>query len=87
MPGTNISPEPTAVRFEDERLVVDLDDGRTIAVPLGWFPRLAAARARARNRFELSRSGIHWAELDEDISVAGLLAGQADRTRHRAEAA
>lgn len=83
----SISAEPVAVRFDVGKFVVDLADGRTIGVPLDWFPRLQHATAEQRASFELSRTGIHWAELDEDISVAGLLEGQPDRTRARAEAA
>jgi hypothetical protein len=81
------SPEPLSVRFDDDSFVVELDDGRTIGVPLAWFPRLFHARPEQRDQFFLSREGIHWEELDEDISVAGLLAGQGDLTRARAEAA
>jgi len=82
-----ISAEPTAVRFTDDSFIVELDDGRTLGVPLAWFPRLLHATPAERKNFHLSRAGIHWEELDEDVSVAGLLAGQADMTRVRAEAA
>lgn len=57
---------------------VGLSDGRVLGVPLAWFPRLMAADAAARAAFDLSPMGIHWEELDEDISVAGLLAGRGD---------
>jgi Protein of unknown function (DUF2442) len=70
-----------AVRFDDDSMWVDLSDGRIIAVPLAWFPRLLHASAEQRQRVELSRSGLHWEDLDEDISVAGLLAGVGDLTR------
>jgi hypothetical protein len=56
-------------------------------VPLAWFPRLFHAKPKQRENFFLSRAGIHWEELDEDISVAGLLAGQRDMTKVHAEAA
>jgi len=79
--------EPIAVQFNDDSFVVELDDGRTIGVPLAWFPRLFHASAKQRQDFYLSHAGIHWEELDEDISVAGLLAGQRDITRVHAEAA
>jgi hypothetical protein len=59
---------------------VDLSDGRTLGVPLAWFPRLLAATPDERERVELSRTGLHWEALDEDISVAGLLAGRGDMT-------
>jgi len=57
-------------------LVVDLTDGRTLAVPLAWFPRLTEASANQRDEYELvgDGRGIHWPLLDEDISVLGLLA-------------
>ena len=81
------SVEPVAVQFSDDSFIVELDDGRTIGVPLAWFPRLFHAKPKQRENFYLSHSGIHWEELDEDISVAGLLAGQRDMTRVHAEAA
>jgi hypothetical protein len=80
-----ISPE--ALRFDDDCMWVDLEDGRTIGVPLAWFPRLLHATPAQREAYELSRLGLHWDELDEDISVAGLLAGRGDQTRTRTQAA
>jgi Protein of unknown function (DUF2442) len=56
-------------------------DGRTLGIPLAWFPRLLHATSEQRQKYELTVSGIHWDELDEDISVAGLLAGRGDATR------
>ena len=56
-------------------------NGRTLGIPLAWFPRLLHATQEQRQKFELTASGIHWSELDEDISVAGLLAGRGDGTR------
>jgi hypothetical protein len=71
---------PTAegVVVTEDTLSVDLSDGRTIAVPLAWFPRLLHATPKERNKWRLigRGQGIHWAELDEDISVEGLLAGK-----------
>ena len=78
-----MSTSAKAVRFDDDSMWVDLDDGRRMAVPLAWFPRLLAATPEQRNQFELSPRGIHWEALDEDISVDGLLAGQGDRTHGR----
>ena len=78
----NISPK--SVRFDDDSMWVGLSDGRTIAVPLAWFPRLLDAAPEQLAAVELSRSGLHWEALNEDISVAGLLAGQADMTRRTA---
>jgi hypothetical protein len=73
----NISPR--TVRFDDDNLWVELSDGRTLGVPLVWFPRLLAANDRQRAEFELTAHGIHWEALDEDISVNGLLAGDGDQ--------
>jgi Protein of unknown function (DUF2442) len=71
----------TAVRFDEDTMWVDLTDGRTLGVPLAWFPRLPNAAPAQRSRVELSRTGLHWEELDEDISIAGLIAGRGDMTR------
>ena len=68
----------THVEVSDDTLSVDLADGRTIAAPLAWYPRLAHASAEERGSWRLlgGGRGIHWPALDEDISVANLLAGQ-----------
>jgi hypothetical protein len=79
-----MSTSPMAVRFDEHTMWVDLADGRMLGVPLAWFPRLLRATPAQRERVELSRLGLHWDELDEDISVAGLLAGRKDETRHAA---
>lgn len=71
----------TEVRFDHDQMWVALSDGRTIGVPLAWFPRLLNATAKQRMDVEISRIGLHWEMLDEDISVAGLLAGCGDVTR------
>jgi len=65
------------VTASDEALTVDLADGRTIAVPPAWFPRLAHGRAAERAKWRLigGGSGIHWPDMDEDISVESLLGG------------
>jgi len=78
---------PKAVRFDDDSMWVELLDGRVIAVPLAWFPRLLHATAAQRANVELSPHGLHWDELDEDVSVAGLLAGHGDLTHKVAAAA
>jgi hypothetical protein len=62
-------------------LWVSLSDGRTIAAPLVWFPRLLDATPEQRALVELSKGGLHWDALDEDILVAGLLAGRPDLSR------
>jgi hypothetical protein len=76
-----------AVRFDEYSFWVDLDDGRTLGIPLAWFPRLLHATPEQRAAVELSRAGLHWEEIDEDISTAGLLAGQGDQTMLRKSAA
>ena len=74
---------PLAVRFDDHFMWVDLDDGRVIGVPLAWFPRLLHGSPSAREAVTLSPSGLHWDALDEDVSIAGLLAGHDDLTGRR----
>jgi hypothetical protein len=66
------------IRVTRDALQVDLTDGRTISVPLAWFPRLQQANAEERNNWKLigKGQGIHWPDIDEDISVEGLLAGR-----------
>jgi hypothetical protein len=68
----------THVEVSDDTLSVELADGRTIAVPLAWYPRLAHASAEERRAWRLlgGGRGIHWPAVDEDISVANLLAGR-----------
>lgn len=67
-----------AVSVTDEALTVDLADGRTLSVPLAWYPRLLHGRPAERGHWRLigRGEGIHWPDLDEDISVEGLLAGR-----------
>jgi hypothetical protein len=77
----------TSVRFDDYTMWVELTDGRTLGVPLAWFPRLLRATTVEREQVELSRVGLHWEALDEDISIEGLLAGRGDVTRSREHAA
>lgn len=66
------------VAVSDASLTIDLVDGRTIIVPLAWFPRLWHGTPEERNKFEVFGDGayIHWPALDEDLTVAGLLAGR-----------
>ena len=68
----------TGVAVSEDTLSVELADGRTIAAPLAWYPRLAHATAEERGSWRLlgGGRGIHWPALDEDISIANLLAGQ-----------
>ena len=69
-----------SIEFSADMMNVHLLDGRVIGVPLAWFPRLLAATPKQRKKYEIGGGGIglHWPDLDEDLSVAGLLAG-ADR--------
>ena len=65
------------VSFDEHRLIVDLMDGRTIAVPLAWYPRLFDATAEQRQKWRVAGAGfgIHWPDIDEDLSTEGLLRG------------
>ena len=71
-------PKAMNVVVTDDTLTVDLEDGRTISVPIGWYPRLAYGTPEEQNNFELSGAGrgIHWPDLDEDIGIEGLLLGK-----------
>jgi hypothetical protein len=64
---------------------VGLADGRTLVIPLAWFPRLSRATSAEREQVELSRLGLHWEAVDEDISIADLLAGRHDTLLPRAK--
>ncbi|MDK2757347.1 DUF2442 domain-containing protein [Blastomonas fulva] len=83
----DISISPTSARCDEDALWVNLSDGRTIGVPLAWFPRLLDATPEQRAAVTLSPAGLHWEEIDEDISVAGLIAGRGDMTRPSSRAA
>ena len=67
-----------SIAVTDDALAAELDDGRTISVPLSWYPRLVHATDEERNNWELIGRGmhVHWPDLDEDLSVEGLLAGR-----------
>ena len=71
-------PNAERVIVAEDTLSVDLSDGRTISVPLAWFPRLLQSTPEERNNWRLigRGRGIHWEDIDEDISVEGLLAGR-----------
>src|ERR1700752_3949328 len=75
-----MSTSATSVRFDEHTIWVELTDGRTLGVPLAWFPRLLRATPAEREQVEISRVGLHWEAIDEDISIAGLLAGRGDGT-------
>lgn len=72
------APAATGVQVTDSALVVELSDGRVLSVPLVWYPRLAHGTPEERNHWRLigRGEGIHWPDLDEDLSVEGLLAGR-----------
>lgn len=65
----------SAVEFTDTDLVVTLADGRKIATPIDWYPRLQRATPAERTNYEIMPMGIHWPDLDEDLSIAGILKG------------
>ncbi len=64
------------VSFDDATLWLTLSDGRILGVPLVWFPRLLNATDEQREAMEITPFGLHWAELDEDVSIPALLAGK-----------
>ena len=70
-------PNAVGVQFTDCEMIVSLSDGRTVSVPLAWFPTLSNASEQELNDYELlgDGDGIHWPQLDEDLSVKGLLLG------------
>jgi hypothetical protein len=72
----------TKIWFDKENMWVALSDGRQLSIPLAYFPRLLKASAEQRSHYELSGggTGIHWEEIDEDISVPGLILGNKDLT-------
>ena len=84
---STLAPKATDVRFDADSMWVTLSDGRVMAVPLAWFPRLLHATAEQREQVRISSRGLHWEALDEDISIAGLLAGQGDLSQLQTEAA
>jgi hypothetical protein len=65
-----------SVEFTATELVVTLMDGRRIATPLDWYPRLAKVSDAQRSNYEIMPMGIHWPDLDEDLGVAGMLEGR-----------
>lgn len=69
------TPAPVAVEVTDSEVIVRLADGRTISTPLVWYPTLLGGTPDQRQNVVLTPVGIHWPDLDEDLSVAGMLAG------------
>ena len=76
----SISATAMRVRFDSDSFWVDLSDGRVIGVPLAWFPRLLHGSAEQREQVRISSRGLHWDALNEDVSVAGLLADLSDQS-------
>jgi hypothetical protein len=72
------TPTATGVAVSEDTLTVDLSDGRSLSVPLAWYPRLLHATPAERGNWKLIArgEGVHWPDVDEDISVAGLIAGR-----------
>ena len=77
MQAVDVHPLAENVRFTEDDMVVALVDGRTVSVPLVWFPRLAGATREQLENYKLlgDGEGIHWPDIDEDLSVKGLLRG------------
>ncbi len=77
MKPVELYPLAHEVGFTEDDIVVSLVDGRTVSVPLVWFPRLAEATSQQKENYELlgDGEGIHWPDIDEDLSVDGLLRG------------
>jgi len=75
--AATVDPLAEDVKVTEDELIVSLTDGRTVSVPLVWFARLLNASPDQRNNWELlgDGQGVHWPEVDEDLSVAGLLRG------------
>lgn len=75
----DVDPRAVDVTTDDDNLTVDLADGRRVMVPLAWFPRLLRAKPEQRDNWRLigDGQGIHWPDVDEDLSVSGLLRGTA----------
>lgn len=80
-------PSPVRVRFDEATMWVELSDGRTLGMPLAWYPRLKDASAEALKDHFLTPSGIHWEALDEDLSIRGMLMGAKDQSFRPANAA
>lgn len=75
--AVELHPQAHSIKCTDDAIIVGLVDGRIISAPLVWFPRLSQASKAQRENWELlgEGEGVHWPEIDEDLSIAGLLAG------------
>lgn len=76
----NSSVSANQVHFDEDSFWVHLSDGRVLGIPLAWFPRLLQGTREQLEEVTISPNGLHWETLDEDISIAGLLAGLGDQT-------
>ena len=84
MLGQRTLPKAIKVSFDDDSFWVALSDGRTVGVPLAWFPRLLDGSASDREDFFISPGGIHWEALDEDIAIETILGGSLNAPAARA---
>jgi hypothetical protein len=77
-PASELEPRAVSVTCEAERFVLELSDGRALSVPYAWFPRLADATAQQRGECQITGRGlgIHWPQIDEDLSIPRLLRGR-----------
>lgn len=75
--AVELHPQAHNIKCTDAAIIVELVDGRTISAPLVWFPKLSLASKEQLNNWELlgDGEGVHWPDIDEDLSIAGLLAG------------
>jgi hypothetical protein len=77
LPANQFDPRAVSVAFDADSFIVQLNDGRSVSIPYAWFPRLADATVDQRAEYQLTGRGrgIHWPQIDEDLSVSGLLRG------------
>jgi len=85
-PNNNAPPDVAAVHISDERLTFDLEDGRSISVPLAYYPTLMLAAPEERAEYQICRSSVHWPKLDCDLSSHCLLRGAREARRYAAQA-
>ena len=81
-PNDTPPPEVTAVHIEEQRLAFDLEDGRTVSVPLAFYPTLMLASTAERAEYEICHSSVHWPKLDCDIGSGCLLRGAKEARKH-----
>jgi len=81
-PNNTPPPDIKSVHITDERLTFDLEDGRSISVPLSYYPTLMLASAEERNQYEICHSSVHWPKLDCDLSSDSLLRGAKEARKY-----